>query len=376
MKLLFDTQTFDIQRYGGISRYYTELLKFFENCDEVTTHLPIKYSENENVKEVLSGLKRVSSLEKFSYNFYGDFSKRKKHKRLYNNHVSLVMSEIEMNNFDVFVPTYYDVYYLGKLNKPFVLTVHDMIHEKLNDNINLDEELVKNKKLLIDKATQIITVSQNTKKDILELYPATNANKITVSYLAAEIIKKINPSIELPEKYILFVGNREKYKNFNFFVKALEPLLQQQKDLFIVCAGGGDFKKNEKPFLDGISVRDRILYKDLTEDNLYTFYSRAICFVFPSMYEGFGIPVLEAMGSGCPVVLSQSSSFPEVAADAALFFDLNNSKDILDKVSFFLFSEKNRQHYIEKGLQRAQKFSWKKTAETCYEVYKKAQIAL
>ena len=102
------------------------------------------------------------------------------------------------------------------------------------------------------------------------------------------------------------------------------------------------------------------------------FYKKAICFVFPSLYEGFGIPVLEAMSCGCPVVLSSHSSFPEVAGEAGVYFEMNDADDLKKKVQSLIQNKLLRDEFSLRGLEQVKKFSWEKAAAECLDVYRKA----
>ncbi len=369
MKLLMDTQIFDNQKFGGISRYYAEfLLRLNSPLKEVC---PLEFTNNFHIKECFPELKSMGFSDKLPYYFKGDFSKRKQNNRLKSINYSNTIKLLKAQDFDVFIPTYYDCYFLEHIkNKPFVITIYDMIHELMTDYITQDAELVENKKRLIEKATKVIAISKSTKNDILNLYPHIEPDKIEVVYLSESIKETKQVKLNLPKKFVLFVGNREQYKNFNFFVQSMLPLMEKHNDLYIVCAGGGKFRKREIKYLKQFQNHNKILQYDFKDYELIHYYSNAICFVFPSMYEGFGIPVLEAMKAGCPVILANHSSFPEVAEQAALYFDLNDKEDLKDKINRFIEDENLREDYKARGVAQASKFSWDKTTDECIEIYK------
>jgi glycosyltransferase involved in cell wall biosynthesis len=231
-----------------------------------------------------------------------------------------------------------------------------------------------NKKVLIEKATRIIAVSNNTKKDILQIYPHIDASKIDVVYHGVSIVNNATTVVGLPSKYILYVGSRPTYKNFHFLVQAVKSLLDADPTLFLVCAGGGKFTTDEKEFTANMGLSKKIIQKNFEEEALGFFYKNAKCFVFPSIYEGFGIPVLEAMASGCPIVLAKHSSFPEVAGEAGIYFDLTDSEDLKNKIELVLNDENLAQEYRKKGFEQVKKFDWDNAAKQCYEVYKKALL--
>jgi len=181
-------------------------------------------------------------------------------------------------------------------------------------------------------------------------------------------------AVELPNNYILFVGVRDHYKNFDFLIASIASLLQEDKTLQLVCAGGGMFTTKEIELLEKYDLNGRVIQKSFKEDELGQFYKKAKCFVFPSAYEGFGIPVLEAMACGCPIVLTNNSSFPEVAGDAGIFYELGNKTDLKEKIEWVTYNVNVKAEYSAKGLQQVQKFTWMDAAEKCFAIYKEAAI--
>lgn len=371
MKIVLDTQIYNIQRYGGISRYYTEIFSLFVKDKNVIIITPLNNSINIYFND--------SVLNSFAQNLYGVLIKclkkikLDKRLRIYNIGKLQLKKTFIKSKYDLFVPTYYDIDFLKHIgNKPFVLTVYDMIHELFPEYFTNSQNLVENKLVLIEKAHRIITVSENTKRDILKLYPHINESKIDVVYHGTSI--KINDNIKttLPEKYILFVGTRAIYKNFLFFLNSVSELLRNEEDLFLVCAGGGSFTNSENQYISKLGLEDKILFKPFMDEELGYFYKNAKCFVFPSKYEGFGIPVLESMICGCPVVLGNHSSFPEVAGDAGIYFEINDSNDLANKIKTLIHNKSIRDYFSKKGIEQAKKFSWEKAARECMAVYEKA----
>jgi len=367
MKVLYDHQIFTIQIYGGISRYFIELMKKFENDNEVEYKLSLKYSNNYHLKE-LNRLIYKTFFE--SYSFKGKY-------RLLNllNILNKKVSKkyISMGDYDIFHPTYYDPYFLDYIGrKPFVLTIYDMIHEIYPEMFSLKDETSKRKKLLVQKATKIIAVSENTKKDIIRFF-SIDTNKIEVIYCGT--LFDMNGSrnnkvdIDLPEKYILYVGNRGGYKNFNLFIKAIAPLLIKNNELKVVCVGGGKFKGIEEEKFKKLNIINKVFQYSVNDDILSHLYKKAIVFVFPSLYEGFGIPILEAFSCGCPVITSNTSSLPEVAGDAAIYFDPTNKLSISSSIQKVIYDSNLRNQLIYKGYQRVKEFTWEKTAEKTKKIY-------
>lgn len=370
MKILLDPQIFNQQKYGGISRYYTEIFSvILRKRNKVlipfytTANIYFRQSILVTFQQKLYSL-YLRILIKFRIRYREDTIARNK---------KYLKDTMLRKQYDLFIPTYYDPYFIRDIgSKPFVLTVYDMIHEIFPEYFSNDKILVPNKRYLIEKATRIIAVSENTKKDIIKIYPHIDVSKIDVVYHGCSIKVNKRESVSLPEKYILFVGTRSNYKNFIFFVQSITTLLKNDKDLHLICAGGGDFNSVEKELILELELESQVIQKYFNEDELGYFYNRAICFVFPSMYEGFGIPVLESMTCGCPVVLGRHSSFPEIAGDAGVYFDINSARDLKDKISSIVHDESLRNEYLQRGYEQAKKFSWEKAAKECLIVYKKA----
>lgn len=367
MKILYDHQIFVMQRCGGISRYFFELMNYFDKKNEVDFTLSLTFSNN-------------SYLDGAVYSNHRTFFERKEFKGktrllLYINRIQSKKAILKQG-FDILHPTYYDPYFLNLIgNKPFVLTIYDMIHEIYPQLFPKWDKTSEWKKAVIQKAAKICALSENTKRDIVKLFNA-DEGKIEVIHLSSSIKKKEhfgNLDIELPENYILFVGARVEYKNFRFFVRAIADLLKENERLNVVCAGGGEFSNAEIQLFGELGVRNRIFQYPVDDDILACLYKNARVFVFPSLYEGFGMPILESFSSGCPVALSQASSFPEVAGDAGLYFDPKDGASIKRAVEKAISDEDTREKFVAKGYERIKKFSWMKTAEETLAVYKSIQ---
>ena len=278
-------------------------------------------------------------------------------------------------NYDIIHPTYYDPYVLGRYKGKLILTVHDMIHERYADTyFKHDLYTVQHKKKMIQAADRIIAISESTKRDLLEFFPELDPSKISIIYhgasMKADDIHAGEFSRMDGRNYILFVGARWIYKNFKRFVKAVIPVLETHKDLHVFCSGGGAFKADELDMFGEYS--SRFHQGGLNDDELAAAYKNALCFVFPSEYEGFGIPLLEAFACNCPVVCSGTTSLPEVAGDAAEYFDPLNVDDISAKISKVIDDETLRTNMKSRGRERLKLFDWDKTARETLECYELA----
>lgn len=352
-RVFYDHRVF-AQRYGGISRYFIELTK----AKDFTSVLSVIFSQNEYYK--LNNNENV-----FTYD-YGKLVNRLL--RSINFFYALIISII--GNYDIYHPTYYKYDLITRLNRrPIIVTVVDMIHEKFPYYFADSRRLIQDKKKLILLSSKVIAISETTKKDILEFYNI-EPSKIEVIYLASKLQKFINLDLKLPSNYILFVGNRGYYKNFQTLVKSFKLIVDKYSDIFLLCVGGGKFSDSEELLLNSFLVRDKVIQFDSNEADLFTYYSKALVFVFPSFYEGFGIPILEAFESNCPVACSNSDCFREIAGNAAVYFNAEDHKSIVKKVFMIIESETVRDKLTFLGGKRTQKFMWSKTIEYTNNIYK------
>jgi glycosyltransferase involved in cell wall biosynthesis len=362
MKIQFDHQIFASQKYGGISRYFYELMKEFDKLEDIQTDTSLLLSNN----YYISDKKYVNYIEFFPKT---EFRGKQRLANLFNKPNTIM--KLKKQDFDIFHPTYYDTYFLKYLkNQPFVLTVYDMIHEKFSDMFLPTDKTSEQKRLLVEKATKVIAISESTKNDLMGLF-GTDASKIEVVYLGNSMFPKINTSveIEIPKKYLLFVGSRGAYKNFERFIKSVASILKADKELFVLCTGGGAFNPSEIELFSELSIEKQVLQYNLDDDSLAYFYQNAIAFIFPSLYEGFGIPVLESFACECPLLCSNTSSLPEIAGDGALYFDPYSEESIKNVVLEALENDELRKSLVLKGQARLKNFSWKQTAVKTKRIY-------
>lgn len=355
IKVYYDYQIMIAQKYGGISRYYRELIQNMNPDAQVKVRCLFsrnKYFEN-IFKRRACFINNQTALRCVMY-------------------LNSVYSLFAMRTCNIIHPTYYSPYILKGLKRSkqkLVLTVYDMIHELFPEILN-DKIAIECKKKMMYAADHIIAISNNTKNDILKLYPDIPEDKISVIYIGSNFGKRESLSVIpiLPSNYVLFVGNRDGYKNFVNFWKAMSKVLSENDNLDVVCVGGGPFTAEEKNLI-GEHI-DRVKQIDMNDDVLSYAYTHAKCFVFPSLYEGFGIPTLEAFACDCPVLLSNTSSFPEVGGQAAQYFDPYDIEDIKDKIEAVVADKEKRKRMIGAGREQLKKFDWKEVAQQTYNCYK------
>lgn len=363
MKILFDYQTFTEQFYGGISRYFSEIIRQMESDPKIEV----------NIASLLSNNFYLNHYGLNNHEFFPSLEFKGKRKLMTWVNRAYAKKLINQQDFDLFHPTYYDPYFLDVLQKkPYVITVHDLIYE-IFENTSPDYQKIKNNiRHVTQNADHIIAISENTKNDIIRFY-SIDKNKISVVYHGYSFYKSQNKKNDISNRtanYFLFVGKRNGYKNFETLVKAISELLLRENYL-LICAGGGEAGENEKLLLNSFNLQNHVIFMPrITDQKLMDLYSNAIAFIFPSRYEGFGIPILEAMSCGCPVLLSNTGSFLEIAGDAGIYFDPYNCDSISDCVHSLINSEEKREHLIKNGYQRVKNFTWEKTFHQTLDVYK------
>ncbi|MCH5149314.1 MAG: glycosyltransferase family 4 protein [Spirochaetales bacterium] len=352
MKILYDHQILIMQKYGGISRYFYELITNLKQMQAADICVSACFSKNYYFESYFG---KKSIREKIPFFYF--FNKILNENRCLHN--------LSTEKFDIIHPTYYEPYILKRKNGKLVLTVHDMIHELYSEYFN--DNTMQKKKKMINTADAIIAISENTKKDLLTLYPQISEEKIQVIYHGNSF--PVQKEVQKKDNYILFTGMRKIYKNFDNFICSVAPLLNKY-NLNLICTGPS-FDISENNLFKKMNIKDKVFHKSASDAELSNLYSHALLFVFPSMYEGFGIPILEAFASKCPLVCSNTSSLPEVGGDAAIYFDPLDVNDMSEKIESVITSKELQDKLIEKGTEQLKKFSWKQTAVQTFDLYKK-----
>ena len=386
MKVLFDYQAFEFQRFGGVSRSYAELISHFEKLAGCDYRLGLKESDNVYLKEY--GLSDHIKPLHYMHDRLFKGKKLFKGQRMITRRVLELMGYrhdgftinqdyciklLKHQSFDIFEPTHFDAYFLPFLKgKPFVLTVHDMIPELYPQFFAEDDYQIQMKRLLCPLASQIHVPSNKTKEDLIHIL-GIHPEKVTViNHGAPKVVNYETPQERLFDfPYLLYVGDRFGYKNFQPWLKEVSRVVQDNRDIHVVCTGK-PFNDEERRLIVDLHLENHIEYCFASQDTFGSLYRNAIAFVFPSEYEGFGLPILEAFAYGCPVMLNDASCFPEVGGDAALYFSLKGRpSDFYDKFQYlYSMSLDDRTRLIEKGRKQAQQFSWDAAAQRLESVYK------
>lgn len=358
MRVLYDSHTFSEQTFGGISRYFMELMNHLPR--EVSYHLPLYASENIYLP-LLKKKHRYFPLRHFPehrklYYFLNGFADRK---------------ALDRGNYDIFHPTGFDPYFIERVKSPVVVTVHDMIyHYGLNPGKHT-AEIIDNMTRTTLRADRVIAISKATKDGVMKFYNIPEDKIDVIHHGFTPSSGSTDPLPYCPERYILFVGHRGGYKNFDTLLKAFSLISGSEPSLNLLCTGR-PFSNQELQRISSIGLKDRCIHHFIPDNDMYSLYANAECFVFPSRMEGFGMPVLESFAARCPVVLSDASCFPEVAGKGGIFFNPEDPDELAEKIRLTIGDSIFRTKKIEAGLKELQRFSWEKTAIATAATYKKA----
>ncbi len=252
-----------------------------------------------------------------------------------------------------------------------IVTVHDLIPIATRTYNSLTEKIIWFFLIMaLKKATHIIADSDHTKKDIIK-YVKYPEERITVIPLGIDQNEFYERKIKREEATILFVGSEHKRKNVELIIKALPYVADEIQNITFIKVGQAQDNENKERLrilAKELSVEKRIIWKEYVQD-LAEEYSKATIFVFPSLYEGFGFPVLEAMACGCPVITTDKTSLPEVARGAAIYCDGYDEKNLAKKIILLLKDKKKQRELRAKGYLQAKKFTWEKCAQKTIKVY-------
>lgn len=369
MEILYDHQMFTVQRFGGITRIFVELARQLSRVPGCAIHwYRGLHRDGYDIRDFQHKLAR-----------YWAFSRASIGTRHWivedvNRICFKWFVRTSFRQYDVYHPTYYDSSLLGMVKaKRLVVTIYDMIPEKHLADQERFQWLISEKRRLVDAADLILVNSRSTQRDLMEMVPVPSS-KIRVTYCASGI-REVAP-VPLPEvcqntPYFLYVGTRSKYKNFDILMRTFATSEWLRSNFRVVCFGGtSDYLEPELAFFRDHGLRDRFIYLSGNDSLLKVLYEGAVALVYTSRYEGFGLPPLEAMQCGCPVICCPTSSLPEVVGDAALFFDPDSPEQLAQCMRKVAEDNGTREMLIRKGSYRAKCFSWEKTADATLEGYR------
>lgn len=363
MKIGFDHQAFAMQSYGGISRYVVALATHLKQLQQsIRVVAPIH--RNRYVQDLPEGV--------FAGREFNTFPPRSGRLIARWNRAATAF-DFKRWKPDLVHETYYAYRSASPRSTPTVVTVHDMTHEKFPESFNRFDESAAMKRAAVARADHIICISESTKRDLIELL-GTPEEKISTVYHGYDDLPNDGPMVDVARErpYLLYVGSRANYKNFSGLLKAVAASPRLKKDFCVIAFGGGALTGEERSLMTRLGLKhDQVLSVRGEDASLGAYYTHARAFVYPSRYEGFGLPPLEAMANGCPVITSNSSSLPEVVANAGAYFSPDDVEQIRHVIESTVYDDDRLAQLRALGRERLTHFSWTRCAEDTLNAYRR-----
>jgi glycosyltransferase involved in cell wall biosynthesis len=365
MKIIYDHQIFSKQQYGGISRYFYEISNRIPLLEGDSVEIFAPFHVNEylgpsasrkgggiKVPKILGASWAVGLLDS---NLGQMAIKRKRDVAIYHE-------------------TYYSMASYSPATAKRVITVHDMIHERFPQAFAKDDKTSEIKRHAVNCADHVICVSESTRRDLIEL-TGVSVEKTSVIYHGHKLTtatKIVSARDTGCKPYLLYVGARGGYKNFDSLLVAYSRSDKLRREFSLICFGGGKFTAHESSLMKSLGLKaDDVIRAGGGDVVLSSLYATAAAFIYPSLYEGFGIPPLEAMSHGCPVICTNTSSLPEVVGNAAELFCPWDQDALTSSIERVVGSSERSAHLVAKGYQQAARFSWEKCALETLNQYKR-----
>lgn len=365
MRIVFDYQIFSLQQYGGISRYFLELaqnLPYF--CKDIETAVVAPY----HISPLLTKYSRSGQISVIGRQlpiFPG--------KHLVLPSLNRLASSSAMNALkpDLIHETYYSDHTV-EYDCPRILTVYDMIHERFHECFTgVDRQIPELKKKAVHRVDHVITISQSTRDDLIEFLDIP-PERISIVPLASSLKRNAENHREKCDRrpYLLYIGLRGGVKNFNVLFRAYMQSEELRSNFDLLCVGGGQFSKEEISLIARAGLTAKVVQLEADDSTLASLYSSAAVFVYPSLHEGFGMPILEAMQCGCPVACSNTSSMPEIAGEAAMFFDPKDPDEIGSVLESVVHSSELTEKMRRLGYEQVKKYSWEQCSHKTAQIYR------
>lgn len=346
MEILLDNIVFSLQRAGGISVVWENIIKALQGSNLDYCCLEYPGAEHNIVRKKMQPFNVVS---KHPLSIYLE---------------RYTSPEIQSSDPFIFHSSYYRTCH--NPNAVNITTVHDFIYELFNRTVvGKVHKFQKSRAIRNSKA--IVCISNNTKRDLVKFFPDIKPVDIRVIYNGvSEDFKPVETHRwDSLDEYVIFIGSRQSYKNFILTVEALKGTTYK-----LAIVGGGPLTGMEKIRLnESLGERGYIHLGFLSNQELNELYNQAVCLIYPSAYEGFGMPVIESQRAGCPVVAYDASSIPEIIGETPLLLNTLTVTEVHDKLTM-LKQGSIRDEVITAGLENSQRFSWKKMGDEYVELYK------
>lgn len=365
LHIAFDHQIFSHQRVGGISRYFSRLIKELARLEKRARPRAIAPVHQNQYLSSLQG----NLVTGFGIGAYPPGTSS----LIWS--VNDYLSQVALRHWkpSILHRTYYGTPVSQFRPKVTVVTVLDMIHELFKEHFAPDDTTATQKKIAVQTADHVICISENTRRDLITLLGIA-PEKVTCVHLGFDRLALTaadykNMSISRP--FLLYVGARKGYKNFIRLLEAFASSSRLIQDFDLVAFGGGPFHSAELDKIKQLRLEGHVRQVSGGDEMLAAHYNQASAFVYPSLYEGFGLPPLEAMASGCPVVSSYAGSLREVIANAAEYFDPQNTDEIMTAIERVVYSDQHASQLIAAGALRIEEFSWARCAQETLAIYER-----
>lgn len=368
MRIAFDARGANWYKGTGIGTYTENLLKNLITADDSNQYTI--YWSGENYLQYKKSNTSIKMASKKYHRFFEEY---------------YFPNDIKKNSIDIYHISQNGIGMSEKLNCLKIVTIHDLIPYIMPETVGKGYlmKFLKDMPNIIEMADAIITVSECSKNDILRFFPV-NPEKIFVTPLSAnEDYKPLNKNMcreylynkyKIDAPFILYIGGFSPRKNVRSLINAYEMLVKEAgiSEKLVICGAKRDELEKIISLSTKTSVSSKIIFTDyVPEHDLPIFYSGSEVFVYPSLYEGFGLPPLEAMSCGTPVITSNVSSIPEVTKDSALLINPNDTELLARSIHAVLTNNNLSLTLSKKGFSRSLSFSWEKTAEKTLKVYEK-----
>lgn len=366
IKIAYDPQIWSFQTYGGVSRYFCEISDRIAKKSNTHVSIVAPFHVNAYLPMLPKGL--VSGFRGPQWNI-GNRPRRL---------LAVLAGNTMLHQLapDVIHETYFFPYCLGPRDTRRVVTIYDMIHEKFPEFFPRADRTARYKAIAAKRADHVICISESTRRDAIEILglPIDKTSVIHLGYTLMASNKAIanEPKSPPKEAFLLYVGSRGGYKNFSHLLTAFGASPKLRTNFKLICFGGGAFQPNELQEIDALGLNfNQVAQVGGSDAALEKYYRAATAFVYPSLYEGFGFPPLEAMSYDCPVICSNAGSIPEVVGDAGEYFDPEDLESLCKAIENVVGSDSRRQFLIAKGRSRLTYFSWDRCAADTLAVYLK-----
>jgi glycosyltransferase involved in cell wall biosynthesis len=364
MRILYDHQVFSLQDAGGASRYHFELVRNLQGSDEV---------EIEMVMGLNGSVMPFAALRRARTNVFGRSTGIGPGLARYaiNELFSALIAPLR-GKVDVYHPTLYRALPWVRRRR-IVVTHHDCIHERFPQLFSNAASIVDTKRKLFAQADAIICVSASSRNDLLHFYDvAENKTHVVPHGFSPLRLARgdAQGTVENMAPYLLYVGSRAGYKNFGLLLEAFSRsgLAESYR---LLAVGGGAFSAEELERIASLRLSGSIIIiPKADEASLARAYRDAALFIYPSLYEGFGFPPLEAMSMGCPVLVNRTSSLPEVCGDAAFYFEASGADELSGSLVSTLGDFQGLAMKRKLGEQQVRLYDWGRSARSTLDVYR------